>query len=397
MEQMTSICDMVGQYMQKKEEEKRIVEEQAGKEINPILEEFVGELAHIDPIPPGIVEADFDPNDDTSSGDDSFENIEYVDASPSYSELNNSDSFLEETDTSLSHLDNSLPEFETFSNHTEETRSGSTTTHANYSLPDNGIYEIDMINHVPNVNSIYTVSNKRAKHNLDSTYLWHYRLAHISKKHIEKLQHDGLLKSTDEESFDKCDYALETATRILNMVLTKKVDRTPYELWYRKVPNLSYLKDTQRKQWITISTSHLKIKLLLQGMLNSWRKIFCLVKLVGGPKNLKKIQDEDTSPFENTSEISIEVEGFEPPQEEVVPIHIYMVQPEGFIDPKHPRKVYKLQRSIYGLKQASRSWNKRFDAEGIKRFGFAQNLDEPCVASEAAMEAVWIRKFISGL
>nr|GEU58292.1 hypothetical protein [Tanacetum cinerariifolium] len=31
-----------------------------------------------------------------------------------------------------------------------------------------------------------------------------------------------------------------------------------------------------------------------------------------------------------------------------------MVQPEGFVDPKHPNKVCKLQRSIYGLKQASR-------------------------------------------
>ncbi|GKA24257.1 retrotransposon protein, putative, ty1-copia subclass [Tanacetum coccineum] len=29
--------------------------------------------------------------------------------------------------------------------------------------------------------------------------------------------------------------------------------------------------------------------------------------------------------------------------------NIYMVQPEGFVDPKHPRKVCKLQRSIYGL------------------------------------------------
>nr|GFA15584.1 retrotransposon protein, putative, Ty1-copia subclass [Tanacetum cinerariifolium] len=38
------------------------------------------------------------------------------------------------------------------------------------------------------------------------------------------------------------DYALESATRILNMVPTKKVDKTPYELWYGKVPNLSYLK-----------------------------------------------------------------------------------------------------------------------------------------------------------
>nr|GEW13330.1 retrotransposon protein, putative, Ty1-copia subclass [Tanacetum cinerariifolium] len=38
------------------------------------------------------------------------------------------------------------------------------------------------------------------------------------------------------------DYALEPATRILNMVPTKKVDKTPYELWYGKVPNLYYLK-----------------------------------------------------------------------------------------------------------------------------------------------------------
>nr|GFB12420.1 retrotransposon protein, putative, Ty1-copia subclass [Tanacetum cinerariifolium] len=38
------------------------------------------------------------------------------------------------------------------------------------------------------------------------------------------------------------DYTLESAARILNMVPTKKVDKTPYELWHEKVPNLSYLK-----------------------------------------------------------------------------------------------------------------------------------------------------------
>jgi hypothetical protein len=32
-----------------------------------------------------------------------------------------------------------------------------------------------------------------------------------------------------------------------------------------------------------------------------------------------------------------------------------MVQPEGFVDPKDANKVCKLQRSIYGLKKASRS------------------------------------------
>ena len=33
-----------------------------------------------------------------------------------------------------------------------------------------------------------------------------------------------------------------------------------------------------------------------------------------------------------------------------------MTQPEGFVDPKYPNRVCKLQGSIYGLNQASRSW-----------------------------------------
>ena len=38
----------------------------------------------------------------------------------------------------------------------------------------------------------------------------------------------------------------------------------------------------------------------------------------------------------------------------------------------------KLHRSIYGLKQASRSWNHHFD-EAIRSYGFIKNEDEPCV------------------
>ncbi|GJX25734.1 hypothetical protein Tco_0232030 [Tanacetum coccineum] len=167
--------------------------------IDPILEEFAGELAHIAPIPPGIVEADFDPNDDTSSDNDDFEDIEYVsleevnDVDQEEKEFNledifqiqdvilrekllnvhrlisnieslkvnstpdrvlespspfpipvvDSDAFFEESDTSLSHSNNSLPEFESFSDQTEETRSGSTTTHANYSLPEFESFHFD--------------------------------------------------------------------------------------------------------------------------------------------------------------------------------------------------------------------------------------------------------------
>nr|GEW46923.1 hypothetical protein [Tanacetum cinerariifolium] len=124
-------------------------------------------------------------NDDcTSSDDDSFEDNDYVEASPPDSELvsleevkdnilrekllninifiakikslndnltsdfvlkspssfpipvEDSDSFFEKSDTSLSYSDNSLPEFKTFSNHMKETTSGSTTTHAGNFMPE---------------------------------------------------------------------------------------------------------------------------------------------------------------------------------------------------------------------------------------------------------------------
>ncbi|GJY94585.1 hypothetical protein Tco_0510946 [Tanacetum coccineum] len=144
--------------------------------IDPILEEFADKLAYIAPIPPGIVEADFDPNDDTLNDDNDFEDIEYVSFEEIKQEENNnptpdhvfkspssfpiplvdSDSFLEESDTSLSRLDNSLPKFETFSDHTEETRNGNTTTHANYSLPeyDSFLFEIE-----PNHEGLISIDN----------------------------------------------------------------------------------------------------------------------------------------------------------------------------------------------------------------------------------------------
>ncbi|GJY91833.1 hypothetical protein Tco_0507615 [Tanacetum coccineum] len=195
--------------------------------IDLLIEEFAGELALIAPIPPGIVEANLDPkedirfienlmydnsfprppetlkddsetvidsnNDYTSSDDDSYEDIDYVDASPPDSELvslgevkdfhpedgeieddilreklskinlliakiealkdnptPSSDvvtkspstfpnSFLEETNT----FDNSIPESETFCFDLEENSSGSTTTLSDYSLPDYEAFYLD--------------------------------------------------------------------------------------------------------------------------------------------------------------------------------------------------------------------------------------------------------------
>nr|GEV93937.1 hypothetical protein [Tanacetum cinerariifolium] len=106
-------------------------------------------------------------NDDcTSSDDDYFENIDYVEASPPDFELVSLEEVKDDilcekllninlliakiealnnnpTPSSLSYSDNSLPKFETFSDHIEETRSGSTTTHSDYSLSDYEAFYFD--------------------------------------------------------------------------------------------------------------------------------------------------------------------------------------------------------------------------------------------------------------
>ncbi|GKE73901.1 zinc finger, CCHC-type containing protein [Tanacetum coccineum] len=66
-------------------------------------------------------------------------------------------------------------------------------------IPRYGIYEIDMHNLYQNVSSMFNVSNKRSKHALDSSYLWHCRLGHIDKKRMDKLQRDGILQPTHDE------------------------------------------------------------------------------------------------------------------------------------------------------------------------------------------------------
>ena len=57
---------------------------------------------------------------------------------------------------------------------------------------------------------------------------------------------------------------------------------------------------------------------------------------------------------------------------------LYMMQPEGFVNPKGANKVCELQRSICGLVQASWSWNIRFD-ELIKAYSFIQTCGEACI------------------
>ncbi|GJV50315.1 retrotransposon protein, putative, ty1-copia subclass [Tanacetum coccineum] len=259
---------------------------------------------------------------------------------------------------------------------------------------------------------------------------------------------------------------MKSCARILNMVPTKKVDRTPYEIWHRKAPKLSYLKVTLRKRWVTTFTIHSRTRFLfLETMISlkivSWYKksaripqapdrygyyvdveeyelgdldeppnykaeladpkydkwleavntemqsmkdnqVWILVELppngrtVGSKWLFKKKTDMDGNvhTFKAPIRILLAIAMFYDYEIWQIDVKtaflnghlskdVYMVQPEGFVDPKHPNKVCKLQHFIYGLKQASRSWNKRFYEE-IKKIVFAKNPDEPCVYLKAS-------------
>ncbi|GKC70743.1 hypothetical protein Tco_1116626 [Tanacetum coccineum] len=101
-----------------------------------ILEEFSGELAHIDPIPPGIEEADFDLEeeirlvenlsyDNSSIRPPKELNVEIVDTifeslSPSHIHVEDSDSHMEEIDLFLATDDSMPPGIENDDNDSEE-------------------------------------------------------------------------------------------------------------------------------------------------------------------------------------------------------------------------------------------------------------------------------------
>ena len=63
---------------------------------------------------------------------------------------------------------------------------------------------------------------------------------------------------------------------------------------------------------------------------------------------------------------------------------IFMRQPEGFIDKDQPNLVCKLKKSLYGLKQSARCWNKTID-EYLKKSGYVQSDADPCIYVKKVM------------
>ena len=64
---------------------------------------------------------------------------------------------------------------------------------------------------------------------------------------------------------------------------------------------------------------------------------------------------------------------------------VYMEQPESFVLPRNEKKVCKLVKSLYDLKQALKQWHEKFDS-AILSNGFIHNSSDKCMYSKFTKE-----------
>ncbi|GJW24308.1 retrotransposon protein, putative, ty1-copia subclass [Tanacetum coccineum] len=228
-------------------------------------------------------------------------------------------------------------------------------------LPSGLIIVLDNCHFAPSVTR--TVSREGASYFITFTDDFsHYGYVYLMKHKHEVFETFKVFQNEVENQLGKkikairSDRGGEYLTRILNMVPTKKVERTPYEIWHGKAPKLSYLrvwgcealvkrdapdkldprsikcifvgypKETmgyyfyyplENKIFVARNAEFFENSLMVQEASGSHG----LLESSGSDGGLELIQEEDTQPSENTSEIHNEVAPIEvEPQNVKVPI-----------------------------------------------------------------------------
>ncbi|GKC99147.1 retrovirus-related pol polyprotein from transposon TNT 1-94 [Tanacetum coccineum] len=80
---------------------------------------------------------------------------------------------------------------------------------------------------------------------------------------------------------------------------------------------------------------------------------------------------------------------------------VYVAQPDGFIDPDHPKKVYRLRNALYGLKQALRAWYNEL-SNFLMSKGFTKGTIDPTLfmiqyGEDILLEQIYIHQSPRGI
>ncbi|GJZ33833.1 retrotransposon protein, putative, ty1-copia subclass [Tanacetum coccineum] len=331
----------------------------------------------------------------------------------------------------------------------------------------NGVFEIDMIKCHQEYNSVFFLASiRREKFRLGSSIFALKIKAlrsdrggeYLSQEFKDYLSENGIVQNLTSPYTPQQNGVSErrnqSAVRILNMVPTKKVDKTPYEIWHGKVPNMSYLKvwgcEAYVKRDSLIKLKQRSVKCIFVGYPKETMGYYfyfppenkvivarserpknapnrlCLnmeveddeVGDLGEPANYRAAMidpdkvlwqgamDEEMKSMKKKTDMDGKVHTYKARLVAKGCTQTYGIDYEETFSPvadirairilirpllhtmimrlcKWMFKTASLEWAIYGLKQASRQWNKRFDEE-IKRFGFIQNRDEPCVYRKAS-------------
>ncbi|GJW31195.1 putative ribonuclease H-like domain-containing protein [Tanacetum coccineum] len=291
--------------------------------------------------------------------------------------VTDSNSFFEKYDTSFSFSDNSLLGFKTFSDHTEEMRSDSTTTHANNSLPeyDSFLFEVE-----PDQGGLTSVVMDEISDNLTNDPL--LELPEFGSFHFgpsfprppSKPQDveiclnfepdTPVIKIFDELNEDECFYPVG-GTDIKEM--DKNKDKTEHGI--RKSAE-------KRVQTQEGDSSFDRSKLDKGNVYRNKKDERGIVfrnkeRLVAqGYTQEKGINyDEVFAPVARIEAIRLFLAyasfiGFIVYQMDLksaflydtIEEEVYVCQPPGFEDPQFSDKVYKVEKALYGLHQAPRAW-----------------------------------------
>ncbi|GJU31470.1 retrovirus-related pol polyprotein from transposon TNT 1-94 [Tanacetum coccineum] len=225
-----------------------------------------------------------------------------------------------------------------------------------------------------------------AKASPTQAWLWHRRLSHLNFDYINLLSKKDVviglpkLKYVKDQLCSSCEVskAKRSSFKTKTIPSSKGRDnRSPNEQKASDYDNSSPVLQIPNVSPSAVKQFSQQLRVDLYEELHQFDRLQ-VWELVDKPfgKNVIKIKwlwknkkDEDQTIIRNKSRLvakgyaqeeGIDFEESFPPIAYLEAVRIfeevYVAQPDGFVDPDYPEKVYRLRKALYGLKQAPRAW-----------------------------------------